>query len=88
MTDGVEGLCHTSEAVDEHGAAVKLEPGSENNFRILKMSPQEKKIGLSLRAVGQEGSRTEVEAYKHSASSATSTIEELMSLKRAGNGQN
>ncbi|HXE91562.1 MAG TPA: 30S ribosomal protein S1 [Terriglobales bacterium] len=88
VADGVEALCHTSEAVDEHGTQMKLEPGAEHNFRILKMSPQEKKIGLSLRAVGKEGSRAEVEAYKHSASSATSTIEELMSLKRAGNGQN
>ncbi len=85
IADGVEGLCHNSEAVDEHGAGVKLEPGQEFDFKILKMNPSEKKVGLSLRAVGEEATRADVEAYKHPASSATTTLEELMSWKRAGN---
>ena len=87
LADGVEGLCHNSEAVDEHNAPVKLQPGSEYDFKIIKMNPEEKKVGLSLRAVGAEASRQEVEAYKHPASSATSTIEELMSWKRAGSDE-
>jgi small subunit ribosomal protein S1 len=85
IADGVEGLCHNSEAVDEHGATLKLEPGQEFEFKILKMNPGEKKVGLSLRAVGDEATRADVEAYKHPASSATTTLEELMSWKRAGN---
>ncbi|MGZ4838098.1 MAG: S1 RNA-binding domain-containing protein, partial [Terriglobales bacterium] len=85
IADGVEGLCHNSEAVDEHGAQAKLEPGQEFDFKILKMNPGEKKVGLSLRAVGEEATRADVEAYKHPASSATTTLEELMSWKRAGN---
>jgi len=85
IADGVEGLCHNSEAVDEHGAAVKLEPGQEFDFKIIKMNPGEKKVGLSLRAVGEEATRADVEAYKHPASSATTTLEELMSWKRSGN---
>jgi small subunit ribosomal protein S1 len=87
VADGVEALCHNSEAVDEHGAKMKLEPGQKLDFKIIKMTPGEKKIGLSLRGIGEEGSRAEVEAYKHSASSSTSTIAEMMSLKRAGNDQ-
>ncbi len=87
IADGIEGLCHNSEAVDEHGAPIRLEPGQEHDFKIIKMNPAEKKVGLSIRAVGEEASRTEVEAYKHPVSSATSTIEELMSWKRAGNDQ-
>jgi small subunit ribosomal protein S1 len=85
VADGVEGLCHNSEAADEHGAPVKLEPGLEHDFKIIKMNPGEKKVGLSIRAVGEEASRQEVEAYKHPQSSSTSTIEELMSWKRASN---
>ncbi len=85
IADGVEGLCHNSEAVDAHGAALKLEPGQEFEFKIIKMNPGEKKVGLSLRAVGDEATRADVEAYKHPASSATTTLEELMSWKRAGN---
>ncbi len=92
VADGVEALCHNSEAVDAHGAKMKLEPGQKRDFKIVKITPGEKKIGLSLRGIGEEGSRAEVEAYKHaakhSASSATSTIEELISLKRAGNEPN
>jgi small subunit ribosomal protein S1 len=85
IADGVEGLCHNSEAVNEHGAQVKLDPGQEFDFKILKVNPGEKKVGLSLRAVGEEATRADVEAYKHPASSATTTLEELMSWKRAGN---
>jgi small subunit ribosomal protein S1 len=87
IADGIEGLCHNSEAVDEHGATVRLEPGQEFDFKIIKMNPAEKKVGLSIRAVGEEASRADVEAYKHPVSSATSTIEELMTWKRAGNDQ-
>jgi small subunit ribosomal protein S1 len=48
------------------------------------MTPEEKKVGLSIRAVGEEASRKEVEAYKQPSSSTGSTIGELMSWKRAG----
>ncbi|MFB3813579.1 MAG: 30S ribosomal protein S1 [Terriglobales bacterium] len=82
VADGVEGLCHNSEAADEHGQPVKLEPGQEFDFKIIKMNPAEKKVGLSLRAVGEEASRTEVESYKHSGDGSSATLGELMSWKR------
>ena len=81
-------LCHNSEAVDAHGASLRLEPGQDFDFKIIKMNPDEKKVGLSIRAVGEEGSRQDVEAYKHPASSATATIGDLVEWKRAGNDQN
>ncbi len=85
IAEGVEALCHNSEAVDETGHGMKLEPGQEFEFKIIKMNPEEKKVGLSLRAVGEEASRADVEAYKHPASSATSTLGELVGWKKAGN---
>ena len=88
IADGVEGLCHNSEAVDTQGAPIRLEPGQDFDFKIIKMNPDEKKVGLSIRAVGEEGSRQDVEAYKHPASSATATIGDLVEWKRAGNDQN
>jgi small subunit ribosomal protein S1 len=88
IADGVEGLCHNSEATDPHGAALRFEPGQEFDFKIIKLNPDEKKVGLSIRAVGEEGSRQDVEAYKHPASSATATIGDLVEWKRAGNDQN
>jgi small subunit ribosomal protein S1 len=85
IAEGVEGLCHNSEAVDGNGQPLHLEPGVEHDFKIIKMSPEEKKVGLSIRAAGEEASRTEVESYKQPSSSTGSTIGELVSWKRAGN---
>src|SRR5438067_568808 len=86
LADGVEGLCHNSEAVDGNGQPVHLEPGHEHDFKIIKMNQDEKKVGLSVRAVGEEASRKEDEAYNHPASSTGgSTVGELVSWKRAGN---
>src|SRR5580658_3215473 len=88
IAEGVEGLCHKSEAVDGNGQPMTLEPGFEHDFKIIKMSPEEKKVGLSIRAVGEEASRMEVEAYKQPVSSTSSTIGELINWKRASNENN
>jgi len=64
IAEGVEGLCHVSEAVDHSNVPVKLETDSEHEFKIVKMNQEEKKVGLSIRAVGEEASRAEVESYK------------------------
>jgi small subunit ribosomal protein S1 len=83
VADGVEGLCHNSEAADAHGAALTLEAGQEYEFKVIKMNPEEKKVGLSIRAVGAEATRADVEAYKHPQSApGTSTIGELLDWKR------
>src|SRR5271166_5372541 len=93
IAEGIEGLCHNSEAVDGNGQPMHLEPGSEFDFKIIKMNQEEKKVGLSIRAVGDEASRQEVESYKHPASSSSSssnstTIGDLISWKRAGGDSN
>ena len=82
IAEGVEGLCHVSEAADQDGAPVNLEQGQEHDFKIIKMNPEEKKVGLSLRAVGEEASRADVEAYKAPVSSSTTTLGDLMNWKR------
>jgi small subunit ribosomal protein S1 len=87
VAEGVEGLCHNSEAVDDEGKPTKLEAGQEHDFKIIKMNPEEKKVGLSLRAVGAEASRADVEAYKQPVSSSTTTLGEMMNWKRASNDQ-
>jgi len=91
IADGVEGLCHNSEAVDGHGAPVKLEPGQEHDFKVIKMNQAEKKVGLSIRAVGEEATRTDVDSYKAPAATSSgsgSTIGEFMSWKRASTENN
>ena len=91
IAEGIEGLCHNSEAVDGNGQPMHLEPGAEFDFKIIKMNQEEKKVGLSIRAVGEEASRQEVESYKHpttSSSSNSTTIGDLISWKRAGGDSN
>jgi small subunit ribosomal protein S1 len=50
LEEGIEGLCHVSEFdSDGRGEAGPPTVGSELEFRILRLSPEEKKIGLSMR---------------------------------------
>jgi small subunit ribosomal protein S1 len=87
IAEGVEGLCHISEAGDPADGHSKLETGLEHDFKIIKINVEEKKVGLSLRAVtGQEASRTAVESYKadtrkHPVSSSTTTLGDLVNWK-------
>jgi small subunit ribosomal protein S1 len=83
IAEGVEGLCHVSEATDAHGVPVKLEQGKEMEFKIIRMNQEEKKVALSLRAVsGEEASRADVEAYKQPVSSSTTTLGDLVNWKK------
>jgi small subunit ribosomal protein S1 len=94
IAEGVEGLCHISEAGDEGGGPSKLETGLEHDFKIIKINVEEKKVGLSLRAVsGHEASRSQVEHYKAEShggkgpghkppvSSSTTTLGDLINWK-------
>ncbi len=91
IAEGVEGLCHVSEAVDQSNIPVTLELDSVHDFKIVKMNQEEKKVGLSLRAVGEEASRAEVENYKandkehksSSSSSSSTTLGDLINWKRS-----
>jgi small subunit ribosomal protein S1 len=65
VAEGVEGLCHVSEAGEGEAGHSSLETGMEHDFKIIKINVEEKKVGLSLRAVsGHEASRAEVQDYK------------------------
>ncbi len=98
IAEGIEGLCHVSEAVDQNNVPVKLDVDSEHEFKIVKMNQEEKKVGLSIRAVGEEASRAEVESYKErsdnkgdkgpkasssSSSSSSTTLGDLINWKRS-----
>src|SRR5215831_10409581 len=85
LAEGVEGLCHFSEVPGYSGRRgseeAPLSVGQEFDFKIIKMSEAEKKIGLSLRAVADDEEKNRLEDYQRQAAAATSTIEEVMSLK-------
>jgi small subunit ribosomal protein S1 len=85
LAEGVEGLCHFSEVPGFTGRRGAEEPpmhvGDEHDYKIIKMSEAEKKIGLSLRAVTDDEEKNRLEDYQRQAAAATSTIEEVLSLK-------
>jgi small subunit ribosomal protein S1 len=83
LAPGVEGLCHKSEVPPERGTPeAPLPIGEECDFKIIKMSESEKKIGLSVRALAQDSEKARFEDYQKQAAAATSTIEEAMRGKR------
>jgi small subunit ribosomal protein S1 len=88
IAEGVEGLCHISEAGDPVDGHSKLELGLEHDFKIIKINVEEKKVGLSLRASsGHEASRATVESYKadthkHPVSSSTTTLGDLVNWRK------
>ena len=85
LAEGIEGLCHISELssqpVDKR--AVPFEVGQECSFRIIRLSPAEKKVALSIKALHPEQKVREPEKIPpaHSSSSATTTIQEVMAMK-------
>lgn len=84
LAEGVEGLCHYSEVPGYTGRRNEELPiavGQEFDFKIIKMSEAEKKIGLSLKAVADDEEKNRLEDYQRQAAAATSTIEEVISLR-------
>ena len=87
VAEGVEGMCHFTEVpgyAGRRGAEPPLTVGLEGSFKIIKMNEAEKKIGLSLRAAAEDEEKSRLEDYQRQAAAATSTIEEVMSLKDRG----
>jgi small subunit ribosomal protein S1 len=99
LGDNIEGLCHNTEIEErkrrDEGAsnfrpttgplksAGPLEPGKEYDFKIIKISTDTRRIGLSYRAAVKQQERKEIEQYKTSKSSATATIGDALKQKLA-----
>jgi small subunit ribosomal protein S1 len=64
LDEGIEGLIHVSEFDDSHGGEkIELTVGKSYQMKIIKLSPQERKIGLSIRALKNDDYRADWEAY-------------------------
>ncbi len=84
LAEGVEGLCHFSEVPGYSGRRSTESPvavGQAYDFKIIKMSAAEKKIGLSLKAVTHDEEKSRLQDYQRQAAAATTTIEEVMGFK-------
>jgi small subunit ribosomal protein S1 len=66
-------------------SAGPLEPGKEYDFKIIKISAETRRIGLSYRAAVKQQERREIEQYRStSKSSSTATIGDAIQSKLAG----
>ena len=75
LADGVEGLIHVSEFDDSHGGEkIDLQVDQTYQMKVIKLSPSERKIGLSIRALKSDEYRTDWETYSSESGSPTATL--------------
>src|SRR6478752_4351485 len=75
LDEGIEGLIHVSEFDDTHGQEkVELVVGETYQMKIIKLSPAERKIGLSIRALKSDEYRADWESYQESAGTGEATL--------------
>jgi small subunit ribosomal protein S1 len=87
LLPGVEGLCHRSELQPETGkrrgapqpqTEPALPTGEEFDFKIIKMNESQKRIGLSLKALGEDDERNRLSDYQRQAAAAISTVGDVL----------
>jgi small subunit ribosomal protein S1 len=102
LGENIEALCHNTEIEErkrrDEGpssfrpttgplkSAGPLEPGKEYDFKIIKISPETRRIGLSYRAAVKQIERKEIEQYRStstSKSSSTATIGDALKSKQS-----
>jgi len=98
LGENIEALCHNTEIEERkrrdegHSAfrpttgplksAGPLEPGKEYDFKIIKISPETRRIGLSYRAAVKQIERKEIEQYRSTTkTSSTATIGDALKSK-------
>jgi small subunit ribosomal protein S1 len=98
LGENIEALCHNTEIEDRRRrddgpssfrpttgplkSAGPLEPGKEYDFKIIKISPETRRIGLSYRAAVKQIERKEIEQYRStSKSTPTATIGDALKSK-------
>jgi small subunit ribosomal protein S1 len=79
LDEGIEGLIHVSE-FDESAAPGKdkekivLNVGDTYPMKIIKLSPAERKIGLSIRALKSDEFRADWQEYQEGAGDGSATL--------------
>jgi len=78
LAEGIEGLIHVSEFEDVHGEdKIELQVDQSCKMRIIKLSPTDRKIGLSIRAL-KSGEEQDWEDYSTSSGSPEVTLGDHM----------
>jgi small subunit ribosomal protein S1 len=79
LGDNLEGLCHISELSEDRVAKPEdvVQLGQEMEFRILRVDAENKKIGLSARAVSSDDPIVETKIYTSEAGGGMASLAEL-----------
>ena len=79
LDDDLEGLCHISELSDERVDKPEdvVQLGQEMDFKILRIDAENKKIGLSARAVGRDEEVVDTKTYSTEVKSGMASLGEL-----------
>jgi len=78
LAEGIEGLIHVSEFDDQQsGEKVELQVDHTYPMKIIKLSPAERKIGLSIRALRVDQDRADWETYSSGGSGGATIAEHL-----------
>jgi small subunit ribosomal protein S1 len=82
LDEGIEGLCHVSEIddADRQNLENRFRLGEEDEFKIIKLNPTERKIGLSHKALAEDAERREYDTYRDSADGGA-TLADLFHAK-------
>ncbi len=82
LDEGIEGLIHVSEFDDTQGGEkVDLQVGTAYQMKVIKLSPSERKIGLSIRAMKSDEIRTDWESYSASQGDGSATLGDHFKIK-------
>jgi small subunit ribosomal protein S1 len=86
LDDNLEGLCHISELSEERVEKPEdvVQIGQEMDFRILRIEPESRKIGLSARAVGSDEPIVDTKTYSSEAGGGMASLGELAGLGGGG----
>src|SRR5229473_3230158 len=80
LDEGIEGLIHISEFDDSRRPGkgiddkIELKVGETYPMKIIKLAPEERKIGLSIRALKSDEFRTDWESYQEGAGDGSATL--------------
>src|SRR6187455_1703545 len=75
LADGIEGLIHVSEFDSSQGGEkLELRAGESYQMKIIRLVPEERKIGLSIRALKDAEFRADWEAYAETTGRPEATL--------------
>jgi 4-hydroxy-3-methylbut-2-enyl diphosphate reductase len=86
LADGVDGLVHISQIADHRIAKPEeaLRPGQEVRAKILSITPDTKRISLSIRDAEQDRHRTDYRSYLAQQPAGEVTVGEMLAARTAG----